>query len=47
VTGRRRDGDTGILDWVGLLFALVVGVILMTLGVEAVSSRRGSPNGVP
>jgi uncharacterized membrane protein len=32
---RRKDGETGIFDWVGLLVAFSVGAALVTSGLEA------------
>jgi hypothetical protein len=47
ITARRRNGGTGIFDWVALLFALAVGVSIVTLGLEAANSPTGSKDGVP
>ena len=47
ITARRRNGGTGIFDWVALLFALAVGVGIVTLGLEAAVSPTGSKDGVP
>lgn len=38
-TARRRDGDTGILDWVGFLFATSIGVLSLIHGVEKITGR--------
>jgi uncharacterized membrane protein len=47
VTARRREGGTGIFDWVALLAALAVGAGVVTYGVEAAHSPTGSKDGVP
>jgi hypothetical protein len=47
VTARRKDGETGIFDWVGLLVALAVGVISMTYAIEAANSPTGTKAGLP
>jgi uncharacterized membrane protein len=47
VTARRRDGETGIFDWVALLVALAVGAVIVTYGLEAANSQTGSKGGIP
>ena len=47
VTARRRDGETGIFDWVGFLVALAVGVVSVTYAVEAGNSPTGTKDGLP
>jgi hypothetical protein len=47
VTARRRGRETGIFDWIALLFILAVGAGTLTYGVEAVSSPTGSTDGLP
>jgi hypothetical protein len=47
VTARRRAGETGIFDWIALLFILAVGAGTVTYGVEAASSPTGSKDGLP
>ena len=45
-TVRRRDGNTGILDWAGCLFALAIGVLSVIHGVQKATGRvpsDGSP----
>ncbi|HEY6390290.1 MAG TPA: hypothetical protein VIX89_03360 [Bryobacteraceae bacterium] len=44
---RRKDGETGLSDWGGLLVALAVGVGMVTFGVEALQSPTGSKYGYP
>jgi hypothetical protein len=46
-TARRKDGETIVLDWVALLFALAVGATLMTFGFQAVHSPTGLKYGGP
>ena len=46
-TARRKDGETSIFDWLGLLAALAVGVGIATLGFQALNSPTGSKDGVP
>jgi uncharacterized membrane protein len=46
-TARRRDGQTGIFDWVALLVILAAGAGIVTYGVEAASSQTGSKDGIP
>jgi hypothetical protein len=38
---RRKDGETGIFDWVALLFALAVGASQVTFALEAAFSPTG------
>jgi len=47
VTAKRRDGGTGIFDWVALLAVLTVGAVIVTFGVEAARSETGAKAGVP
>jgi uncharacterized membrane protein len=45
-TARRRDGETGILDWLGCLFALTIGVLSVIHGFQKATGRvpfDGSP----
>jgi hypothetical protein len=45
-TARRRDGGTGILDWLGCLFALTIGVLSVIHGFRKATGRApfdGSP----
>ena len=39
-TARRRDGETGILDWVGFLFAFAIGVLGMFHGFQKMTGRE-------
>ena len=39
-TARRRDGETGILDWVGFLFALSVGGLSIFHGLLKMAGRE-------
>src|SRR5258708_5703507 len=36
LTARRPEGETSIFDWAGFLFALALGVVLVTHGVRLV-----------
>ena len=47
VTARRRDGETGIFDWVGFLVALAVGFVSVTYAIEAAHSPTGTKDGLP
>jgi hypothetical protein len=47
LTARRRERQTGILDWVALLVALAVGIALVNYGFEAAHTRTGLKDGVP
>ena len=45
-TARRRNGETGILDWIGFLFALAIGVLSVIHGLQKATGRApfdGSP----
>jgi hypothetical protein len=45
-TARRRDGGTGIPDWLGFLFALAIGVLSVIHGFQKATGRMpfdGSP----
>ncbi len=39
-TARRRDGETGILDWLGCLFALTIGVLGVFHGLQKITGRE-------
>jgi len=47
LTGRRRDGATGIFDWLALLMALSIGASLLTLGIRVVGGQAEPQAGVP
>jgi hypothetical protein len=46
-TAKRKDGETGIFDWVALLFALALGGTLITFGLKAAHSPTGLKYGYP
>jgi uncharacterized membrane protein len=46
LTARRPDGKTNSFDWVALLFALAVGVAIVTYGIAAANGRTPK-DGVP
>jgi hypothetical protein len=39
-TARRRDGETGILDWVGFLFAFTIGALGVFHGLQKMTGRE-------
>lgn len=39
-TARRRDGETGILDWLGFLFALSIGGLSIFHGFQKMAGRE-------
>lgn len=45
LTARRRDAQTGILDWAAFLIVLAVAVVTVTLGLEAAKSPTGMKYG--
>jgi hypothetical protein len=47
VTARRRNGETGIFDWIGLLVALAIAAVAVTYGIEAAYSQTGAKDGIP
>jgi hypothetical protein len=47
VTARHRPGETGILDWLGLLFGLAVVAAEYTLAVQAAQSPTRHKYGYP
>jgi hypothetical protein len=47
VTARRRDGETGIFDWVALLFALTVAANLVIYGIQVANNPTPSRDGIP
>ena len=47
LTARRRAGGTSIFDWAAFLFALVVGVLLMTHVVRLATGAVAPTPGVP
>lgn len=46
-TGRRRDGQTSLIDWGALVFAVVLGCSLLTLGVLVARGEAAGQAGVP
>jgi len=47
VTARRREGRTSIFDWGALLFALAVGISIMTYGAKVANGSLKGQAGVP
>jgi uncharacterized membrane protein len=47
MTARRRDGETGIFDWVAFVVALAIGAISVTYAVEAAYSPSSTKAGLP
>jgi hypothetical protein len=47
LTARRREGETSIFDWAAFLFALVVGVLVVTHGVRLATGAVAPKPGVP
>src|ERR1700730_10922907 len=47
VTARRRDGETGIFDWIGLLVALAIAAAAVIYCIEAAISQTGTRDGIP
>lgn len=47
LAGRRREGETNIFDWVGLLMALEIGGSLLTLGFRVANGLAEPQAGVP
>jgi len=47
VTARRRDGETGIFDWLGLVVALAIAAVAVIYGIEAAHSPTGTKGGSP
>jgi hypothetical protein len=47
LTARRRGGETSVLDWAALVFALAFGVLTLIKGIEVAQTPQGSLNGVP
>jgi hypothetical protein len=39
-TARRRDGGTGVLDWIGFLFAFTIGVLGVFHGFQKMTGRE-------
>jgi hypothetical protein len=46
-TARQREPKPGTLDWIGLLFALVVAALNLRSGVERALSAKQNPAGAP
>ena len=47
LTVRRREGNPGLVDWVGLLFAATIASVALTWVFEAATSQTGLKNGFP
>jgi hypothetical protein len=47
MTVRRKNGETGIFDWIGLLVALAIAAVAVIYGIEAAHSPTGSKCGSP
>jgi hypothetical protein len=47
LTARRREGETSVFDWGGLLFALAFAVLALTRGIKMAQNPKLSLNGVP
>jgi uncharacterized membrane protein len=47
LTGRHKDGRTGVFDWVALIFALGFAAYIWPVGIEALSRPHRMMNGVP
>ena len=47
LTARRREGETSIFDWAAFLFALALGVVLVTHGVRLTTGAVAPTPGVP
>lgn len=47
LTVRRREGETGILDWGALLAALTLGTAYFYFGIEVANGRKTMEGGVP
>jgi len=47
LAARRRGGETSVLDWAALVFALAFGVLTLTRGIEVAQTPTGSLKGVP
>jgi hypothetical protein len=45
-TARRREGETGVADWVGFVFALTIGVLSVLHGLQKAAGRV-APEGSP
>jgi len=47
MTARRRDGITGLFDWVALPFSLAVGIVIVSYGIRVATSPTAPADGVP
>jgi len=47
LTAKRREGETSIFDWAAFLFALALGVVLVTHGVRLATGTVAPTPGVP
>ncbi len=47
LTAKRRDGETGRLDWAALLIPLTLGTLTWLNGIDVVRSGASSQDGVP
>ena len=47
LTARRREGETRIFDWAAFLFALALGVVLVSHGVRVANGSVPGKPGVP
>jgi hypothetical protein len=47
VTAKRKDGETGLFDWIGFLVAAAIAAAAVTYWVEAAFSQTGTKAGIP
>ena len=46
-TVMRKEGETGIFEWVAFVAALALGAVIMTFGIEAAMSQTWTKVGIP
>jgi len=47
LTARRRENETGVLDWLGMIAAFTTGAFVLTLGIQKLVGAQVAKDGVP
>jgi hypothetical protein len=47
LTARRRENETSVVDWLGMLIALITGTFVLTVGIQKLVGAQVAKDGVP